>query len=47
MRDKSQPVLQGKYTIKKTGDYFIGTFNNGNPSKGTWYDKHGKVSEVI
>ena len=44
---KANLFVQGKYTIKKTGDYFIGTFKNGNPSKGTWYDKHGKVSEVI
>ena len=36
-----------KGMTERDGNYFIGTFKNGNPSKGTWYDKHGKVSEVI
>lgn len=44
---KANLFVQGKYTIKESGDYFIGTFKNGNPNKGTWYNKQGKVSEVV
>lgn len=32
---------EGKYTIVEDGSYFIGTFKNGQPDKGTWYDKSG------
>lgn len=33
---------KGKYTIKDDGSYFIGSFRNGQPDKGIWYDKSGK-----
>ena len=39
---------EGVYTITSTGEYFTGTFNNsGQPSKGTWRDKHGNVLEQL
>lgn len=31
-----------KYTIRNTGEYFIGTFKNGQPNVGKWYYKNGK-----
>lgn len=33
---------QGRYTIKDDGYYFEGSFKNGQPDKGKWYDKNGK-----
>lgn len=36
---------KGRYTIKDDGSYFIGTFKNGQPDKGLWYDKNGKTIE--
>ena len=36
---------EGRYTIKKDGSYFKGTFKNGQPSKGVWYDKNGNIIE--
>mgnify|MGYP002622496388 FL=1 len=33
---------RGRYTIKDDGSYFIGTFKNGQPDQGQWYDKQGK-----
>ena len=33
---------EGKYTIIDDGSYFQGTFKNGKPDKGDWYDKSGK-----
>ncbi|MBO7067919.1 MAG: protein kinase [Bacteroidaceae bacterium] len=35
----------GRYTIKEDGSYFIGTFKDGNPNQGSWYDKSGKKIE--
>ena len=35
----------GKYTIKSDGSYFVGTFKDGQPDKGTWYNKNGKIIE--
>lgn len=32
----------GRYTVKDDGSYFQGTFKNGQPDKGNWYDKTGK-----
>lgn len=36
---------EGTYTIAKDGSYFTGTFRNGQPDKGTWYDKNGNIIE--
>lgn len=33
--------VEGKYTIKSTGEYFIGTFKNKMPGQGTWYTADG------
>lgn len=39
---------KGRYTIKKTGDYFIGSFDtNGQPYKGIWYEANGKKIEEV
>ena len=32
---------KGKYTIREDGSYFIGSFKNGQPNEGQWYDKNG------
>lgn len=32
---------EGRYTIIEDGSYFIGSFKNGQPDKGTWYDRNG------
>jgi serine/threonine protein kinase len=34
--------LNGKYTVRKDGSYFIGSFIDNKPLKGAWYDKNGK-----
>lgn len=33
---------EGRYTMKATGEYFVGTFKNGQPDKGTWYNRKGE-----
>ena len=39
---------KGTYTIKTTGDQFIGTFDsNGQPKKGAWYDKNGNFLQNV
>ena len=38
---------EGSYTSKSTGEKFVGTFRDGNPYKGTWYDKNGNVEGVL
>ena len=44
-RDNS--FYQGKYTLKADGSYFVGTFKNGQPSVGTWYNNNGtKIEDV-
>lgn len=37
----------GKYTIAKDESYYVGSFENGKPDNGIWYDKNGKVLENI
>lgn len=32
---------KGKYTIKEDGSYFVGSFKNGQPNKGQWYNRYG------
>ena len=39
---KDNSFFEGKYTIAEDGSYFSGTFKNGQPDKGTWYDKNNK-----
>ena len=40
---KDNSFYEGKYTIAEDGSYFSGTFKNGQPDKGTWYDKNNKI----
>ena len=40
---KDNSFHEGKYTIAEDGSYFIGTFKNGQPNKGIWYNKNGKT----
>ena len=42
---KDNAFYDGTYTIEEDGSYFNGTFKNGQPDKGTWYDKNGNVIE--
>ena len=37
---------EGKYTSAEDKVYFIGTFTNGDPDKGKWYDKDGKEMKM-
>lgn len=38
----------GTYTVKSTGQYFIGIFDdNGQPKKGAWYDSSGNVQQEL
>ena len=37
----------GKYTVSEDESYFVGSFKNGQPSSGIWYDKNGtKIGDV-
>jgi len=42
---KDNGFYQGRYTIQGDGSYFVGTFRNGTPHQGVWYDKTGKKIE--
>lgn len=37
----------GTYVIASDKSYYVGEFTNGQPSKGKWYDKKGKVTEIV
>ena len=37
----------GTYTIASDGSYYVGSYKNGQPDGGTWYNKNGKVIENI
>lgn len=37
----------GKYTIASDGSYYVGSYKDGQPDGGTWYDKNGTVIENI
>ena len=38
---RNDRFYKGRYTIKSDGSYFEGTFKNGQPDAGAWYDKNG------
>ena len=42
-RDNS--FYYGTYTIAEDGSYFSGSYKNGQPDGGTWYNKDGKMIE--
>lgn len=44
---KNNQFEKGKYTIKSSGECFVGTYKNGNPLHGKWYDKNGNILENI
>ena len=44
---RNNGFYEGKYTIKEDGSYFQGIFSNGQPARGDWYDKNGKVLERL
>ena len=37
----------GEYTIAEDGSYFHGSFKNGQPNRGNWFDKNGKVIKQL
>lgn len=39
---KDNRYQDGRYILKDDSSYFEGTFKNGQPNKGSWYDKSGK-----
>lgn len=39
---RNNAYYNGKYTVKQSGEYYIGTFEKGEPKDGKWYDKSGK-----
>ena len=40
---KDNSFHEGIYTLAEDGSYFKGTYKNGQPDKGSWYDKNGKL----
>ena len=44
---RNNSFYYGEYTIAKDNSYFIGFYDKGKPSSGSWYDKNGKVIEII
>ena len=43
----SDSFYYGKYTVLEDESYFVGSFKNGQPSSGVWYDKNGtKIGDV-
>ena len=41
----SNSFSRGRYTMKSDGSYFVGTFKNGQPDQGQWFDKQGNKLE--
>jgi len=45
---KDNHFSKGTYIVKSTGERFTGTFDsNGQPKKGSWYDKNGKFLQGV
>lgn len=40
---KDNHYEKGRYNIREDGSFFEGSFKNGQPDKGSWFDKSGKV----
>jgi len=38
---KNDRMVKGRYTVKESGCYFVGTFKNGVADKGQWYNPDG------
>ena len=44
---KNGMLIKGKYTDHKTHSYFVGSFEDNQPSVGKWYDKNDKLIKSI
>ena len=44
---RNNAFYYGRYTIASDKSYYVGSYKNGQPDGGTWYDKNGKVIENI
>ena len=44
---RNNAFYYGTYTIASDGSYYVGSYKNGQPDGGTWYNKNGKVIESI
>ena len=44
---RNNAFYYGTYTIASDGSYYVGSYKNGQPDGGTWYNKNGKVIENI
>ena len=44
---KNNSFYQGTYTIAEDGSYFTGSYKNGEPKSGTWYNKKGEIINHI
>lgn len=42
---KDNKYHKGRYTLNEDGSYFEGSFKNGEPDNGQWYDKNGNNIE--
>ena len=42
---RNNSFYYGTYTIASDGSYYVGSYKNGQPDGGTWYNKNGKVIE--
>ena len=44
---KNNAFAKGRYTVKTDGTYFVGTFKDGDPASGRWYNNEGKEVGVV
>ena len=44
---RNNSFYYGTYTIASDKSYYVGSYKNGQPDGGTWYNKNGKVIENI
>jgi serine/threonine-protein kinase len=44
---RNNSFYYGTYTIASDKSYFVGDYKNGQPNRGTWYDKNSKVIEKL
>jgi len=42
---RNNSFYYGKYTIAKDQSYYVGSYKNGQPDAGSWYDKNGRIIE--
>ena len=44
---RNNAFYYGTYTIASDKSYYVGSYKNGQPDGGTWYNKKGNVIENI